>query len=110
MTAPATVWFSSGCDTTTTVRTVFAQPDPASAREQWRRVADGFRPRYERLVALLDAAEDDVLAYLAFPREQLNVSAIAPGSGGAFHAVWLGRSQAGAGEQIFFATVPIVTS
>lgn len=28
-----------------TIRTVFAQPDVESAREQWRRVADGFRPR-----------------------------------------------------------------
>ena len=41
--------------------------------------------------------------------EQLDVSAIAPGSGGTFHAVWLGRSQAGPGEQIFFTTVPIVS-
>ncbi len=52
-----------------TIRTVFAQPDPAMAREQWRKVADGFRGRYPRLAALLDAAEDEVLAYLAFPRE-----------------------------------------
>jgi putative transposase len=52
-----------------TIRTVFAQPDPASAREQWRRVADGFRPRYARLADLLDEAEPDVLAYLAFPHE-----------------------------------------
>jgi putative transposase len=52
-----------------TVRTVFVQPDPASAREQWRRVADSFRPRFPRLAALLDEAEADVLAYLAFPRE-----------------------------------------
>jgi transposase-like protein len=51
-----------------TIRTVFAQPDPASAREQWRRVADGFRPRHPRLADLLDTAEPDVLAYLAFPR------------------------------------------
>lgn len=50
-----------------TIRTVFAQPDPATARETWRRVADGFRPRYPRLAALLDEAEADVLAYLAFP-------------------------------------------
>jgi putative transposase len=28
-----------------TIRTVFAQPDATSAQEQWRRVADGFRPR-----------------------------------------------------------------
>ncbi len=52
-----------------TIRTVFAQPDPATAREQWRKVADGLRGRFPRAAALLDAAEDDVLAYLAFPRE-----------------------------------------
>jgi transposase-like protein len=50
-----------------TIRTVFAQPDGASAREQWRRVADGFRSRYARLAELLDDAEDEVLAYLTFP-------------------------------------------
>jgi transposase-like protein len=52
-----------------TIRTVFAQPTAEQAREQWRRVADGFRTRWPRLAALLDAAEVDVLAYLAFPRE-----------------------------------------
>jgi transposase-like protein len=50
-----------------TIRTVFAQPDAQSAREQWRRVADGFRDRFARLAALMDDAEADVLAYLAFP-------------------------------------------
>ncbi len=50
-----------------TIRTVFAQPDAASAREQWRRVADGFRPRFPRLATLLNEAEDEVLAYTAFP-------------------------------------------
>jgi putative transposase len=49
-----------------TIRTVFAQPDATSAREQWRRVADGFRDRFPRLANLLDDAESDVLAYLAF--------------------------------------------
>jgi putative transposase len=52
-----------------TIRTVFAQPDPVSAREQWRRVADNFRPRHQRLADLLDDAEADVLAYLGFPHE-----------------------------------------
>jgi len=52
-----------------TIRTAFAQPDATSAREQWRRVADGFRDRFPRLAALLDEAEADVLAYLAFPAE-----------------------------------------
>lgn len=50
-----------------TIRTVFVQPDVASAREQWRRVAETFRARFPRLAALLDEAEDDVLAYVAFP-------------------------------------------
>lgn len=49
------------------IRTVFAQPDATSTREQWRRVADGFRERFPRLAELLDAAEEEVLAYLAVP-------------------------------------------
>ena len=52
-----------------TVRTVFAQPDAESAREQWRAVADRFRTSFPRVADLLDEAEADVLAYLAFPRE-----------------------------------------
>src|SRR5438552_3755603 len=43
-----------------TIRTVFVQPDPASAREQWRRVADSFRGRFPKLAHLLDDAEADV--------------------------------------------------
>ena len=50
-----------------TIRTVFAQPDAAAAREQWRRVADTFRARYGRLAEMMDAAEADVLAYAKFP-------------------------------------------
>nr|MBF6592595.1 IS256 family transposase [Ktedonobacterales bacterium] len=52
-----------------TIRTVFVQPAPEMARAQWRQIADGFRPRYPKLAALLEAAETDVLAYLAFPPE-----------------------------------------
>ena len=52
-----------------TIRTVFAQPDADSTRQQWQRVSETLRPRFERLADLLEAAEDDVLAYLAFPRE-----------------------------------------
>jgi transposase-like protein len=50
-----------------TIRTVFAQPDAATAREQWRRVADNLRPRFPKRADLLDGAEAEVLAYLAFP-------------------------------------------
>jgi transposase-like protein len=52
-----------------TIRTVFVQPDAASARETWRKVADGFRGRWPKLAQLLDEAEPDVLAYLSFPQE-----------------------------------------
>ena len=50
------------------IRTVFAQPDTASGREQWRKVADGFRERFPRLAELMDGDEDEVLAYLSVPR------------------------------------------
>jgi len=52
-----------------TIRTVFFQPDADNARATWRKVADGFRPRWPRLAQLLDVAEDEVLTYLAFPQE-----------------------------------------
>ena len=38
-----------------------------AARKQWRQVADQARPRLSRLAALMDEAEADVLAYMAFP-------------------------------------------
>ncbi|MGI9148602.1 MAG: IS256 family transposase, partial [Chloroflexota bacterium] len=52
-----------------TIRTVFFQPDADSARVTRCQVADGFRARWPRLAQLLDLAEDEVLAYLAFPQE-----------------------------------------
>ena len=51
-----------------TIRTVFSQPDAASTRDQWRRVADGFRERFPKLATLMDDAEAEVLAYLSVPR------------------------------------------
>jgi putative transposase len=52
-----------------TIRTVFAQPDAASAHQQWRRVSEGFRSRFPRLSELMEEAEEDVLSYAAFPPE-----------------------------------------
>lgn len=52
-----------------TIRTVLAQPDAGSAKEQWRRVADSFRDRFPRLAELMDEAKEDVLAYATFPVE-----------------------------------------
>jgi transposase-like protein len=52
-----------------TIRTVFVQPDAASAHQTWRRVADQLRPRFPRVAQLLDDAEEEVLTYLSFPPE-----------------------------------------
>jgi transposase-like protein len=52
-----------------TIRTVFAQPDVAAARQTWRTVADSFRARFARVAQLMDDAEEEVLAYLSFPHE-----------------------------------------
>ena len=51
------------------VGTAFAQDDAATARQQWRHVADELRPRVPKLAALLDDAEADVLAYMGFPAQ-----------------------------------------
>jgi putative transposase len=51
------------------VRTIFAQPDAPSARAQLAKVAEGLKPRFPRAAALLEEAEEDVLAYMAFPQE-----------------------------------------
>jgi putative transposase len=52
-----------------TIRTAFAQPDSQSARQQWRRISEGFRSRFPRLTELMEEAEEDVLSYAAFPAE-----------------------------------------
>jgi transposase-like protein len=49
------------------VATAFAQNDAGAARQQWRRVADQLRPKVPKLAALMDEAEEDVLAYMTFP-------------------------------------------
>lgn len=49
------------------VATAFAQPDHGAARTQWRLVADQMRLKLPKLAALMDGAEEDVLAYMTFP-------------------------------------------
>ncbi len=51
------------------VATAFAQDDAASAKQQWRRVADQLRPKVPKLAGLMDEAEEDVLAYMTFPAQ-----------------------------------------
>jgi transposase-like protein len=50
-------------------RTVFAQPDEASARSQLRQVCDRLEASFPKAATILAEAETDVLAYLACPRE-----------------------------------------
>ncbi|RYC28974.1 IS256 family transposase [Lichenibacterium minor] len=50
------------------IRTVFMQADQAAASQTWRKVADQLRPRIRKLAELMDEAEADVIAFMAFPK------------------------------------------
>ena len=49
------------------IRTIFAQPDAATATGQLRAVVDQLRPVAPDVADLLEAMETDLLAYTAFP-------------------------------------------
>jgi putative transposase len=49
------------------IGTVFVQDSADAARAQWRSVADQLRGKFPKLGALMDEAEEDVLAYMSFP-------------------------------------------
>jgi putative transposase len=51
------------------VRTVFSQPDHASAMTQLHEVAGMLAPKFPQAAELLEEASEDVLAHLHFPRE-----------------------------------------
>jgi transposase-like protein len=51
------------------IATAFAQETAEEAKAQWRKVADQLRPSVPKLAALMDASEDDVLAYMHFPAQ-----------------------------------------
>ena len=53
---------------TATIRTIFAQPDADAARAQLRTVADMLAERFPQVADALLAAEDDLLAFSAFPK------------------------------------------
>lgn len=50
------------------IGTVFVQETPEAARTQWRTVADQLRGKFPKLGTLMDEAENDVLAFMTFPR------------------------------------------
>jgi transposase-like protein len=51
------------------IATAFAQETPEAASLQWRTVADQIRPKVPKLATIMDEAENDVLAYMTFPKE-----------------------------------------
>lgn len=51
------------------IRTVFAQPDREAAGQQLAEVVAAMRVRWPKAAEVLSKAEDDALAYMAFPRE-----------------------------------------
>ena len=50
------------------IGTVFVQDSADAARAQWRSVADQLRDKFPKLGTLMDEAENDVLAFMTFPR------------------------------------------
>jgi len=50
------------------IGTVFVQDTPETAKTQWRSVADQFRDKMPKLATCMDTAENDVLAFMTFPR------------------------------------------
>ena len=55
-------------DVAAAIRTTFTQETEKEAHAEWRAVADRLRERFPRASAVMDAAENDVLAYLSFPK------------------------------------------
>ena len=51
------------------VRTIFAQPDHASAMDQLHEVARMLAPKFPQVADVLEDAAEDVLAHLHFPME-----------------------------------------
>jgi putative transposase len=51
------------------VRTIFAQPTQEAAKEQLALVVKQLKSRFPKAMDVLQQAEEDVLAYMAFPRE-----------------------------------------
>ncbi len=52
----------------TVIRSIFEQPDEASARAQLRRVVDGLGERFPKVAGMLVEAETDLLIHFTFPQ------------------------------------------
>ena len=54
------------------LRNTFEQPNREVAREQWNKLVDAFAEPADKLAKLMREAEDDVFAYMAFPKDHWN--------------------------------------
>ncbi len=53
----------------TLVRSIFAQPDAESVREQYKRVVDQLKPKMREAANMLDECREELLAFTSFPKE-----------------------------------------
>ena len=51
------------------IRTAFVQEDHQAAVAQWRQIVDSLGRRFPKLAAMMGDAEQDVLAFMAFPQD-----------------------------------------
>ena len=51
------------------IKTIFAQETKEEAYAQWNKVADALRDKHEKLGELMDAAREDVLTYMDYPKD-----------------------------------------
>ena len=54
------------------IRTAFVQESEEAARTEWRAISDRLRAKFPKLAQLMDGVEDEVLAYMAFPKSHWN--------------------------------------
>lgn len=51
------------------IKTIFAQKTAEAAHQQWEQVADAGREKFPKVADMMDASREDVLAYMAFPKD-----------------------------------------
>jgi len=51
------------------INTIFAQESAEAAHKQWRIVTDQLREKFPKLATMMDAAENEVLSFMDFPKE-----------------------------------------
>ena len=51
------------------IKTIFAQETAEAAHQQWEQVADALREKFPKLAEMMDGSREEVLAYMAFPKD-----------------------------------------